>query len=83
MKANVVRIGNSRGIRLPKAILRQCRIETTVELQVQDDHLIVRPVHAPRQGWDEAFAQMTQHGEDRLLDGEIPPTDWDKAEWRW
>jgi antitoxin component of MazEF toxin-antitoxin module len=38
MKAAVVRIGNSRGVRIPKALLEQCRFRDTVELEVEDGH---------------------------------------------
>ena len=84
MKANIVRIGNSRGVRLPKAILEQCHLEDTVELEVKDNHLVIRPVQAPRSNWEQAFADMAQKGDDMLLDqGAEPLTEWDKREWQW
>ena len=84
MKASVVRIGNSRGIRIPKTVLEHCRLMDAVELEVQDDRLVVRPVRKPRQGWEEAFRRMHQHGDDALLDREsLPATKWDRTEWRW
>lgn len=84
MKTNIVRIGNSKGIRLPKAILEQCRLKDTVELEVEDNRLIIRSVHAPRNGWDKAFAEMAEKGDDVLLDKDARlATDWDKTEWRW
>jgi len=81
MKTSVVRIGNSRGIRIPKTLLEQCHLTDSVELEVQDDELIVRPVAKPRAGWEEAFRQMKRHGDDTLLD--LPPSKWDETEWRW
>ena len=84
MKTRIVRIGNSRGIRIPKALLEQCRLGSTVELEVQDGQLVVRPVERPRLGWDEAFRQMAEQGDDQLLDrGALPSTDWDTREWEW
>ncbi len=84
MKTKVVRIGNSKGIRLPKAVLEQCHLEDTVELEVEDDLVIIRPAHAPRSGWDEAFSKMAEKHDDALLDADAQPaTQWDKAEWRW
>ncbi len=82
MKSSVVRIGNSRGIRIPKPILEQCGIEDEVELEVEDDRLIVRPVRDHRDGWAEAFADMARNRDDALLD-EPSPSDWDDTEWRW
>ena len=84
MKASVVRIGNSRGIRIPKTVLEHCRLADAVELEVQDDHLVIRPAAKPRAGWDEAFRRMHQHGDDMLVDHEsLPATKWDRTEWRW
>lgn len=82
MKTSLVRIGNSKGIRLPKPILEQCGIRDEVELEVEDDRLIIRPAQRPRSGWAEAFAAMTQHGDDLLPDEEAPSA-WDQTEWRW
>ena len=83
MKANVVRIGNSRGIRIPKTLLEHYRLTDAVELEVQDDHLVIRPSNKPRQGWEDAFRRMHQQGDDRLLDQKSPATKWDRTEWRW
>ena len=84
MKANVVRIGNSRGIRIPKAVLEHCRLTDAVELDVQEDHLVIRPAAKSRKGWDEAFQRMHQHGDDALVDRDsLPETKWERTEWRW
>lgn len=84
MKASVVRIGNSRGIRIPKALLDHYGLTDAVELEVQDDHLVLRPHSKPRQGWEDAFRRMHERGDDRLLDKESPSfSRWDRMEWRW
>lgn len=84
MKTNIVRIGNSKGIRLPKSILEQCRLKDSVEIEVEGNVLIIRPVHAPRSGWSEAFSGMAQHKDDKLLDDDTAlATEWDRSEWRW
>lgn len=67
MQLAIVSIGNSKGIRIPKAILDKYRIKDSVEVEMRDDALVLRPVHHPREGWDEAFRQMHQNGDDRLL----------------
>lgn len=82
MKAKVVRIGNSRGIRIPKAVLEQCRLRETVELEVSEGHLVIRTASAPRHGWDDAFRQMHRHRDDVLLDP-ASQTGWDRTEWSW
>lgn len=84
MKTNVVRIGNSRGIRIPKKLLEECRLEDTVELEAHKDYLVVRSISKPRSGWDESFRAMAEHGDDALLDREsLASTKWDRTEWRW
>lgn len=84
MKAPIVRIGNSKGIRLPKSILEQCHLRDEVELEVRDECLVVRSVEAPRRGWDRAFSRMAEKSEDVLLDRDAETaTEWDKTEWRW
>ena len=54
MKTSVVKIGNSRGIRLPQTILKQCHIEKEVDLQVKNDYILIKPLHLnkPRENWD-------------------------------
>ena len=84
MKTNVVRIGNSRAIRIPKRLLEECRLEETVELEAHNDHLVVRSVIKPRSGWEEAFRRMADQGDDALLDKEsLASTKWDRTKWRW
>ena len=84
MKTNVVRIGNSRGIRIPKKLLEECRLEDTVELEAHQDHLVVRSITKPRSGWEESFRAMAAQGDDALLDREsFASTKWDRTEWRW
>ena len=83
MKTNVVRIGNSRGIRIPKALLDQCRLQDEVELEVVNDHLVVRPATKPRSGWADAFHEMHERGDDTLLDQEpLSPSHWDQTQRR-
>jgi antitoxin MazE len=82
MKTHIVRIGNSRGIRIPKRLLEECRLEETVELEAHKDHLVVRSATKPRSGWEEAFRRMAAASDDALIDEESS-TSWDKTEWRW
>lgn len=82
-RTRIVKIGNSRGIRIPKGILDQLRLSGEVELEVQDGQLVVRSLESPRQDWDAQFQQMAHRQDDALLDNEISPTDWDRDEWTW
>ena len=82
MKGTVTRIGNSRGIRIPKPLLEQCGLEDHVELEVRNGELIVRPARRPREGWDEAFQAMAERGDDALLEPDaVSATTRDQGEW--
>ncbi|PIE33057.1 AbrB/MazE/SpoVT family DNA-binding domain-containing protein [candidate division KSB3 bacterium] len=84
MKATLVKIGNSQGIRIPKPILAQCRLRDEVELEVQNGELIIRPVHQARQQWTQAFRKMAEFHDDVLMDSEgLSQTEWDVEEWEW
>ena len=78
----IVKIGNSQGIRIPKALLEQVNLGEEVELVVDGNQLILRPAGNPRQGWEAAFADMSEQGDDAVLDGDIIDTDWDD-QWEW
>ncbi len=81
MKADIICIGNSRGIRIPKALLEQCGFGETVNIKVEGSRLILDAVSHPRQGWEEACKAMAANKDDTLIDG--PPTDFEKDQWQW
>ena len=82
MKARLVRIGNSRGIRLPKPLIEEARLKEEVQLRVRDGALIISSFARPRSGWAEAARLIRQQDQDQLLD-EPTPTEFDQKEWRW
>jgi antitoxin MazE len=83
MKAAIIRIGNSRGVRIPKALLEQCGLSDEVELSVRDGALVISNPTKPRQGWDAAFAAASaKQSQDVPLDLETPTT-FDLEEWDW
>jgi antitoxin MazE len=68
MHAHLISIGNSKGIRIPSALLRQYNMQDEVEICPGKDEIIIRPVtRSPREGWDRAFAAMHEIGDDALL----------------
>jgi len=82
MKTRLVRIGNSRGVRLPKTIIEQAGLTEEVELGVRDGTVVIARATSPRTGWAAAASQMRQRDEDRLLDAPTP-TRFDEKEWEW
>ena len=84
MKTKIVAIGNSRGIRIPQTLLKQCQLEDSVELEAKNGELVIRSLIRPRTGWKQAFRKMASRGEDVLLDpGLSSGSEWDKTEWTW
>ena len=82
MKTRLVRIGNSRGVRLPNAIIAQAGLTEEVELDVRDGTVVIARTNSARSGWADAARQMRQRDEDLLLDPLIP-TLFDEKEWEW
>lgn len=84
VKTKIVKIGNSRGIRIPKVLLDQVDFEEEVALEVQQGNILIRSLAAPRAGWEKQFQLMAKRHDDTLLDGEdFIPTEWDEEEWNW
>jgi len=82
MKTRLVRIGNSRGVRLPKAIIDQAGLTEEVELGVRDGAVIIARPTSARSGWADAAKQMRERDGDLLLDPPVP-TLFDAKEWDW
>lgn len=83
MRIELVRIGNSRGIRIPKPIIEQCGLGHTVELRVEKDRLIIAPARGVRKGWREAFAAARSSRHDQLLLDALRRNKFDEQEWTW
>ena len=84
MRARVIKIGNSRGVRIPKPILAQTGIKDDVEIEINENQIIIRPVSNGREGWDTAFSAMSENDDDKLLiQDEDVSLSWDEEEWQW
>ena len=80
MRQELTRIGNSRGIRIPKPLIEQCGLGEVVELCVSAEGLVIKPHRAPRAGWKEAFASSAPSG---MLFDPAPRNAFDDQEWEW
>jgi len=84
MRARVTKIGNSQGLRIPKPILEQTGIRDDVEIEVEKNQIIIRPIQRVRDGWDNAFRAMSQMGDDKpIIDDGHMSHSWDEDEWQW
>ena len=82
MKTRLVRIGNSRGIRIPKPLLEEAGLDDEVTLTVTEQGLVIESAGNPRSDWTPAAELLHERGEDGLLD-ESTPTSFEESEWEW
>ncbi|MEO6051401.1 MAG: AbrB/MazE/SpoVT family DNA-binding domain-containing protein [Pyrinomonadaceae bacterium] len=82
MKTQIIQIGNSQGIRIPKVLLEDSRIIGEVDLELHPDGILIRNSQKPRALWDEAFKAMSENEDDELVGGDTP-TNFEKKEWQW
>ena len=82
MKASVIPIGNSKGIRIPKTVLEECKIEDEVVLEIEGETILIKPVkHKPRKNWEKAFRKMHEQHEDSLILDDL--SDLNTLDWEW
>jgi antitoxin MazE len=83
IKTKLIRIGNSQGIRIPRAVVEQIGLQGELELEVRRRQLLVRPASRPREGWEDQFRRMADRGDDRPLWPEAALSSFDEKEWEW
>jgi antitoxin MazE len=79
MKGRIVKIGHSRGIRLPKQILEETGLNGDVEIHVKENGIVIEPIATPRAGWADAARAIAAEG---LLDDDFE-TEFDQDQWQW
>ena len=82
MMVKLVSIGNSKGIRIPRSVIRQCGFEDQLEMRVSDGIVTLAPARRLREGWESAFARMAAAGDDELMIPDDLTNDWDE-DWGW
>ena len=81
MKAQIIRIGNSQGVRIPKTLLEDGKLTGEVELELHEDGILIRSLQKPRANWDSAFKAIADGDDDQQL--RETPTEFEKKEWQW
>ncbi|MCB0713005.1 MAG: AbrB/MazE/SpoVT family DNA-binding domain-containing protein [Ignavibacteriae bacterium] len=82
MRTRIVPIGNSQGVRIPKALLEKSGITGEVSLTIQEGRIVITSIRQPREGWEEEFRKMAEAGDDQMLD-DPTSTKFDEEEWVW
>jgi len=82
MEATLRKMGNSQGLLIPKPILAQLGLDGTVDLQVRDGVLEIRPLRRhPREGWASDARRIAEHGDDALVWPEFGNEGDDRLVW--
>lgn len=71
MEVSVIKIGNSKGIRFSKTILEKYNIKDKVDLILEKGQIIIKPLSKARKGWEEAFKEMAENKDDKLLFNDV------------
>ncbi|HQW13045.1 MAG TPA: AbrB/MazE/SpoVT family DNA-binding domain-containing protein [Saprospiraceae bacterium] len=67
MELTVIKIGNSKGFRLSKTLIDKYNIKDKVELILENEYIILKPISEPRKNWGKAFKEMNENGDDQLI----------------
>lgn len=71
METAIIKIGNSKGVRLSKTILEKYNIKDKVEMILEQGQIILKPIDSPRKDWDQAFQKMRENNDDSLLINDV------------
>lgn len=71
METSIIKIGNSKGLRLSKTILEKYKIKEKVEIILEKGQIVIRPINSPRKNWEAAFKKMNENGDDKLLINDV------------
>ncbi len=71
MEISIIKIGNSKGLRLSKTILEKYNIKDKVELILEKEQIILKPIEKPRRNWEKAFEKMRMNHDDKLLMNDV------------
>lgn len=81
MLTKIIKVGNSKGIRIPSTLLKDFDVNEEVELELKNNTIIIKPVKKVRSGWDQAFKEMNKNQDDKLLINDIFEDEMDDWEW--
>jgi antitoxin MazE len=83
MKIKLINIGNSKGLRLSKALIQQYNITEDIQLELKEDGILLKPITKPRSGWSEQFEKSVKQIEKQEKNWMEARNRFDKEEWTW
>ncbi|HEX3010339.1 MAG TPA: hypothetical protein VHO90_22280 [Bacteroidales bacterium] len=85
METSIVKIGNSKGLIIPKKLLNTLGEGKLVDIQVKDGGLYITPLteNKPRATWEKKFSDAIAN--DYVPETDFPhiENDFDREEWTW
>ncbi len=82
MITQLIKVGNSRGVRIPKPLIQETGLTEDVAIRVEGESIIISPIRSARSGWADVFKKMHENNDDALIDKNIRSS-WDDQEWEW
>ena len=81
MKIKLIPVGNSKGIRIPSSVIKQCGLDDELEMRVENGVIMLAPVRSVRAGWGGAFEKMAAAGDDAPLVPDALENEFDAEGW--
>lgn len=78
MRTNIRKVGNSRGVIIPAALLAACEMSNEVDIRLEGKKLVIASVKSSRAGWFESYKPEVDSEPLAAL-----PTDEGGEEWVW
>jgi antitoxin MazE len=83
MKVNLVSIGNSKGVRIPASVIKECGLGDELEMRVENGFVVLAPARGVREGWSDAFEGMAAARDDEPIMPDPFQNDFDSEDWTW
>jgi len=84
MKTKLIKIGNSRGIRISKTMVEQCKLNGDLNIEIRENEIVISSEENNRLGWEEAFKKAVSLKENSMVDDDgMNLSEWDEKEWKW
>lgn len=83
IQLDLVKIGNSQGIRIPRWLVEKYGFAGKVNLHLGKNDVVISPTNKVRKNWAAAFKKMAEKNDDILLEEDPLNNDWDEEEWQW
>ena len=82
MHTVIRKMGNSKGVIIPKLLLLQAGLENDVEMSIENESIVLRaPRKKLREGWAESSKKIAEAGDDELAWPEFSNNDDEKLIW--